>query len=258
MSFDNILVEKRGSIGVIKINRPSVRNALDQDTITEMEEGFEALERDDSIGVIVFTGTGDKAFAAGADINQVHGYQPMDAIGFGMSRFYQKVESCSKVTIAAVNGYALGGGSELALSCDIRIASENAKFGLPELNLAVIPAAGGTQRLTRLIGKSRALDLILTGDMITAQEAKEIGLVSLVVSQEELWEAVVKKVGKILSKGPLAVRLAKLAVHSGAETDIQTGILIEQLAQAVLYSSLDKEEGTAAFLEKRKASFIGK
>ncbi|WP_423798680.1 enoyl-CoA hydratase/isomerase family protein [Neobacillus sp. SAB-20_R2A] len=258
MSFDNILVEKLGSIGVIKINRPSVRNALDQDTITEMEEGFEALERDDSIGVIVFTGTGDKAFAAGADIKQVRGYQPMDAISFGMSRFYQKVESSPKVTIAAVNGYALGGGSELALSCDIRIASENAKFGLPELNLAVIPAAGGTQRLTRLIGKSRALDIILTGDMITAAEAKEIGLVSAVVPAEELCRAVEEKAGKILAKGPLAVRLAKLAVHSGAETDIQTGILIEQLAQAVLYSSIDKEEGTLAFLEKRQALFIGK
>ncbi|MFC4800349.1 enoyl-CoA hydratase/isomerase family protein [Neobacillus sp. GCM10023253] len=258
MSFDNILVEKLGAIGVIKINRPSVRNALNQDTITEMEEGFEALERDDRIGVIVFTGTGDKAFAAGADINQVRGYQPMDAISFGMSRFYQKVESSPKVTIAAVNGYALGGGSELALSCDIRIASEDAKFGLPELNLAVIPAAGGTQRLSRLIGKSRALDLILTGDMITAEKAKEIGLVSAVVPTEELWRAVEEKAGKILAKGPLAVRLAKLAVHSGAETDIQTGILIEQLAQAVLYGSLDKEEGTSAFLEKRQASFIGK
>jgi enoyl-CoA hydratase len=258
MAYKNILLEKQEAIGLIKINRPSVRNALDRETIEEMVHGFDSLENDETIGVIVFTGTGDKSFAAGADINQVRNYQPLDAISSGMSGFYRKVESSQKVTIAAVNGYALGGGCELAMSCDIRIASDNAKFGLPELNLALIPGAGGTQRLTRLIGKSRAMDLILTGDIVSAIEAKEIGLVSAVVPQDELWSAVEAKARKILAKGPLAVQLAKLTINNGAETDIQTGLLIEKLAQAVLYSSRDKEEGTAAFLEKRPAFFIGK
>lgn len=252
------MLEKLASIGIIKINRPSVRNALNKETVEEMLHGFETLEKDKKIGVIVFTGTGDRSFAAGADINQVRNYQPLDAIASGMSSFYRKVENSPKATIAGVNGYALGGGCELAMSCDIRIASDNAKFGLPELNLAVIPGAGGTQRLTRLIGKSRAMNLILTGEIFTAHEAKEMGLVSEVVPQEVLWKAVEEKARKILSKGPLAVQLAKLAINNGAETDIQTGLLIEKLAQAVLYSSLDKEEGTSAFLEKRPASFIGK
>jgi enoyl-CoA hydratase len=256
--YKNILLEKQEAIGVIKINRPSVRNSLNQETIEEMVDGFETLEKDQTIGVIVFTGMGDKSFAAGADINQVRNYQPLDVFSFGMSRFYQQVENSEKVTIAAVNGYALGGGCELAMSCDIRVASENAKFGLPELNLAVIPGAGGTQRLTRLIGKSRALNLILTGDIFSAKEAKEMGLVAEVVPLEELLNTVKEKARKILSKGPTAVKLAKLVINNGAETDIHTGLLIEKLAQAVLYSSLDKEEGTAAFLEKRPASFIGK
>ncbi|MGD8189424.1 enoyl-CoA hydratase/isomerase family protein [Brevibacillus ginsengisoli] len=258
MIHNNILVEKEGAMGIIKINRPNVRNALDRDTVAEMRQRFHELENDETVRVIVFTGAGNKSFAAGADINQVANYQPFDALSSVMASFYQEIENCHKVTIAAVNGYALGGGCELAMACDIRIASENAKFGLPELNLAVIPGAGGTQRLTRLIGKSRALNLILTGDFLSANEAKEIGLVSSVVPLEELWSAVKEKVNKILSKGPLAVRLAKLAISCGGETDINTGLMIERLAQAVLYCSSDKQEGTSAFLEKRPASFIGK
>jgi enoyl-CoA hydratase len=258
--YTNILLEKQEMIGVgiIKINRPNLRNALDRTTIEEMLEGFETLERDESIRVIVFTGAGEKAFAAGADINQVLNYEPYDAITSIMASFYQKVESSQKVTIAAVNGYALGGGCELAISCDIRIASDNAKFGLPELNLAVMPGAGGTQRLSRLIGKGRAMNYILSGDLIPAKEAKEIGLVSDVVPLNELALAVEEKARKIAGKGPLAVKLVKLVINGGSETDIQTGLLIEKLAQSVLYSSQDKVEGTAAFLEKRPAIFVGK
>ena len=258
MTYKNILLERQDAIGIITINRPEVRNALNRLTIEEMNDAFEKLEQDETIGVIVFTGAGEKAFVAGADINQVRSSQPFDALTSTISNFFRKVEMCPKATIAAVNGFALGGGCELALSCDIRIAGENAKFGLPELNLAIIPGAGGTQRLARLIGKSRAMNFILTGEFLLAAEAKESGLVANVVPQDGLWRAVEETAGKILAKGPLAVQLAKLAINNGTETDIQTGLVIEKLAQAVLYGSLDKEEGTAAFLEKRPASFIGK
>lgn len=258
MSYQNILLEKQAGMGIIKINRPNVRNALNRQTLEEMQHAFRTLESDEAIGVIVFTGAGDKAFAAGADINQLAKYQPFDALSSLIASFYREIENAQKVTIAAVNGYALGGGCELAMACDIRIASDNAKFGLPELNLAVIPGAGGTQRLTRLIGKSRAMNLILTGEFLSADEAKENGLVCRVVPLGELWSAVEEKANKIISKGPLAVRLAKIAINNGADADLNTGLMIEKLAQAVLYSTADKAEGTAAFLEKRLAAFAGK
>ncbi|KKB34175.1 enoyl-CoA hydratase/isomerase family protein [Bacillus thermotolerans] len=257
MGYENILTETKGELGVITINRPSVRNALNDRTINEMAHAFNMFEQDEYVRIIVFTATGGKAFAAGADINEVNRYTPMTALSYGMANLYKKIESCRKVTIAAINGIALGGGFELALSCDIRLASEKAVFGLPELNLGVIPAAGGTQRLTRLIGKGRTLNYMLTGDLFSASEAKEIGLVTDVIPPEQLWSAVEGKAQRILTKGPLAVQLAKLSVQNGGETDIQTGLLIEQLSQAVLYSSEDKREGTSAFLEKRRAAFVG-
>ncbi|TDK64065.1 enoyl-CoA hydratase/isomerase family protein [Bacillus salipaludis] len=258
MEYQNILVEQEGSIGIIKMNRPDVRNALDSQTLTEISYALESLENDDGVGVIVFTGAGEKAFAAGADIRQLREKQPLDALFPGMSGIYRRIENCTKATIAAVNGFALGGGCELAMACDIRIAAQHAKFGLPELNLSIIPGAGGTQRLARIIGKGRSIDMILTGEIITAKRAEEIGLVSEVVSMEDLWQAAKAKAEKILAKGPFAVRMAKLVINRGFDTDMDTALLIEKLSQAVLFGSHDKNEGTQAFLEKRQAAFTGK
>lgn len=256
--YENLIVEKDNKIGIIKINRAHVRNALNNETVTEILAAFEAFEKDPEIGVIVFTGIGEKAFAAGADINQLTARKAVEAFRRGnMGDVYRRIENSPKVTIAAINGFALGGGCELAMSCDIRIASENAKFGLPELNLSVIPGAGGTQRLTRIIGKGRAMNMILTGEFISAAEAKNIGLVTDVVPLEGLMEAVKEKAEKILAKGPLAIQMAKLVIHHGFETDIDTGLCLESLAQAFLYTTEDKVEGTKAFLEKRQASFSG-
>jgi enoyl-CoA hydratase len=258
MSYENIIPYKEARIGVIKLNRPEVRNALNDQTVNEILSALEELENDNEIGVIVFTGAGEKSFAAGADINQVMRRKSIDALkSKGMSEVYRRIENSKKATIAAINGFALGGGCELAMSCDIRIASENAKIGLPELNLSVIPAAGGTQRLARIIGKGRAMNMILTGEFMSAHEAKEIGLVSDVVSLDELWDTVRDKAERILAKGPLAVQMAKLALNRGFDADMDTGLIIESLAQAVLYGSNDKVEGTQAFLEKREASFTG-
>ena len=257
MDYQNVLVEFEDRIGIIKLNRPEVRNALDAKTQAEIGHALDLLENDDSIGVIVITGAGEKSFAAGADIGQLREKQPKDALVPGMSGLYQKIENCQKATIAAVNGYALGGGCELAMACDIRIAAEHSKFGLPELNLSIIPGAGGTQRLARIIGKGRALDMILTGEMLTAKKAEEVGLVSKAVPMEELWQTVKEKADKILTKGPLAVRLAKVVINRGFNSDMETALMIEKLAQAVLFGSDDKNEGTQAFLEKRKALFTG-
>ncbi|WP_053362429.1 enoyl-CoA hydratase-related protein [Bacillus sp. FJAT-27251] len=256
MIYENLLVEKGNQIGVIKICRPEVRNALDNQTVSEILSALEELENDREVGVIVFTGAGDKAFAAGADINQLKTRKAIEAFNkVSMSEVYRRIENSKKATIAAINGFALGGGCELAMSCDIRIASDNATFGLPELNLSVIPAAGGTQRLTRIIGKGRAMNMILTGEFIPASEAKAIGLVTDVVPLEQLMDAVHKKTEKILSKGPLAIQMAKLVLNRGFEVDIDTGLLMETLAQAYLYTTADKVEGTEAFLEKRQPHF---
>ena len=185
MDYQNVLVEFEDRIGIIKLNRPEVRNALDSQTLAEMSHALEALENDESIGVIVITGAGEKSFAAGADIGQLRAKQPKDALVPGMSGLYQKIENCQKATIAAVNGYALGGGCELAMACDIRIAADHAKFGLPELNLSIIPGAGGTQRLARIIGKGRALDMILTGEILTAKTAEGVRVRSKAILIEE-------------------------------------------------------------------------
>ncbi|BCJ86837.1 enoyl-CoA hydratase/isomerase family protein [Effusibacillus dendaii] len=258
MELKNIIAEVKESIGIITINRPEVRNALNMETVNEMKSVLEQWRTDSSVQVVVFTGAGEKSFAAGADIAQLRERTLFDALESNMQSFYRELEQYEKPTIAAVNGFALGGGCELAMSCDIRIASENAKFGLPELNLAIIPGAGGTQRLARLVGKGKAVEMILTGAMIDAAEAKQMGLVTQVASPDELMSAVRKTADAILAKGPLAVRLAKLAVQTGLETDLDTGMVIERLAQAILFTSEDKREGTTAFLEKRKPNFQGK
>jgi enoyl-CoA hydratase len=257
MELNHLMIQVENHVGMITINRPEVRNALNMETVHEMRVVLQKWKQDPDVQVVVFTGAGDKAFAAGADIAQLRQRTVLDALESQMQSFYREIELYEKPTIAAVNGYALGGGCELAMACDIRIASTNAKFGLPELNLAIIPGAGGTQRLARLVGKGKAIEMILTGAMIGAEEAQTIGLVTQVTAPDRLFEAVRETCDKILAKGPLAVRLAKLAIHAGLETDLDTGLLIEKLAQAVLFTSEDKLEGTTAFLEKRKPNFKG-
>lgn len=247
-----------GGVAWITIDRQEVRNALNGEVMREVRAALDAFREDESVGVVVFTGAGDKAFAAGADISELRERTALDALASGVQRLFDEIEGYEKPTIAAVNGYALGGGCELAMACDIRIASDNAKFGQPEVNLSIIPGAGGTQRLSRLVGKGKATELILTGEVIDADEAHRIGLVSKVVPQAELTDAVGETAGAILKKGPLAIRLAKIAVSRGAETDQDTGMLIERLAQAVLFDSEDKLEGTSAFLEKREPDFRGR
>ncbi|PIC72868.1 enoyl-CoA hydratase/isomerase family protein [Sporosarcina sp. P17b] len=259
MSYKFIAVEKTGKLAYLIINRADVRNALDKETLDEMKMFMEEAKNDDSIGAIVITGAGDKSFAAGADIKQIREKSMLEILQTGgMKEFYSYIESYEKPTIAMINGFALGGGFELALACDIRIASENAKLGLPELNLGIIPGAGGTQRLSRLIGKGKAVELILTGKVMKAEEAKTIGILTDVVPSEELRNTTEKVAESILNKGPLAVRLAKLAILYGNETDINTGLMIEKLSQAVLFATEDKNEGTDAFLEKRSPEFKGK
>ena len=255
--YEFLEVYKDGALGIIKINRPTVHNALNKETIKEIHNALQKWEQHEGVHVIVFKGSGDKSFIAGADIGQLHQktfYQGLEA---DLSQLCHTIETCNKVTIAAVNGYAFGGGFELALACDIRIASENAKFGLPELNLGIIPGGGGTQRLVRLIGKGRALNYILTGDSITAKQALALGIVSDITTPEELWETVLTKSRKILEKGPLAVRLAKLVVNEGNDGSLSAALTIEKLAQALLFTTEDKREGTEAFMEKRTPVYKG-
>lgn len=253
--YEFLKVYKDGALGIIKINRPTVHNALNKETIKEIHNALQKWAQHDGVQVIVFKGSGDKSFIAGADIGQLQQKTLYQGLEADLSQLCQTIETCNKVTIAAVNGYAFGGGFELALACDIRIASENAKFGLPELNLGIIPGGGGTQRLVQLIGKGLALNYILTGDSITAQHAHALGIVSDLTTPEELWETVLTKSRKISEKGPLAVRMAKLVVNEG--NNGSATLTIEKLAQALLFTTDDKREGIEAFMEKRMPVYKG-
>ncbi len=258
MGYETILADVHNGLGTITINRPEVRNALSKTVLREIRHALEDFAAREDVGAVVFTGAGDKAFIAGADINQLVDYTFLDGLTADMQRLYDYIEDYEKPTIAAINGFALGGGNELAMSCDIRIAAETARFGLPETNLGVLPGAGGTQRLTRLVGKGRAVELILTGRIFQAAEALRIGLVTDVVPVAALMDAAQATAEAILAKGPLAVRLGKLVIKNGAETDQRTGLLLERLAQALLYSTEDKREGAEAFINKRPAQFAGR
>lgn len=256
--YQNVKLDIEEGLGKITICRPEIRNALDTVTLAELEEAIDECERNDEVKVIAITGEGEKSFAAGADIQQLRERKMLESLVPGMQATYKKIENCGKATIAAINGFALGGGCELALACDIRIAATHAKIGLPELNLAIIPGAGGTQRLSRIVGKGRAMDMILTGKLISSPQAENIGLVSQVVDINELEEATMDVAKKIMVKGPVAVKLAKMVIHRGFDVDLDTALMLEKMAQTIVSGTEDKQEGTQAFLDKRQANFSNK
>jgi len=259
MNFENLLVEIAEGIAVVTINRPKALNALNEQTLRELQYAFTQFANNDQAQVIIITGSGGKAFVAGADIAAMQSLSATEARRFAQlgHEVMGSIEGCPKPVIAAVNGFALGGGCELALGCDIRFASENARFGQPEVNLGVIPGFGGTQRLARLVGKGRALELIFTGDMIDAAEAYRIGLANKVVPLADLLETAKQLAAKIISKGPFAVKLAKEAVRNGLEMDLARANQYEADLFGLCFASSDQKEGMQAFLEKRPAKFTG-
>ncbi|GAA4869045.1 enoyl-CoA hydratase-related protein [Actinomycetospora straminea] len=258
MSYETITVDVADRLAVITVDRPEARNALNRQVLADLRVALAALADDDQVGVVAVTGAGERAFVAGADITQLQHYTAQTGLDAEMQRLFDDVEAFEKPTIAAVNGFALGGGCELAMSCDIRIAVDTARFGLPETNLSVLPGAGGTQRLARLVGTGRAMELILTGRFLEADEARSAGLVTSVVAPENLLAETRTVTDRILAKGPLAVRLAKLVIRTGMDADQRTGQVVERLAQSLLYTTDDKREGAAAFLEKRTPDFRGR
>ena len=258
MAFQNIRVEISESIATLTVDRPSVKNALNLETVREFHSALDDLAVHEGVGVLIVTGAGETSFVSGADINDIRARSRDDGLAAINSSLFAKVDTFPKPVIAAVNGFALGGGCELALACDIRVASETAKFGQPELGLGIIPGAGATQRLPRIVGLGWAKHLVLSGDIIDAKQALEIGLVTAVMPAGQLPLRARELAKKILRQGPLAARLAKLSLNASARVDLESGLLIETLAQALCYSSEDKLEGTTAFLEKRKPKFTGK
>ncbi|GGC99692.1 3-hydroxybutyryl-CoA dehydratase [Tersicoccus solisilvae] len=245
-------------VATLTIDRPEVRNALSDVVLAEIGQVLDDWEHDDAVRAVVVTGSGEKAFVAGADITQLTGYDLAHGLAARMQRLYDRIEDYAKPTIAAINGVALGGGLELAMSCDIRIAAATARMGLPETTLGVLPGAGGTQRLSRLVGTGRAVEMILTSRLLTAEEAERYGLVTTVVPADDLLGTAATTAATILAKGPLAVRLAKLVIRRGADADQRTGLVLEQLAQTLLYTTEDKAEGAAAFLARRPPEFRGR
>jgi enoyl-CoA hydratase len=258
-TYETLIVERRGRVAIITINRPEKRNALNIQTREEGAVVLEELRIDESVGVVVFTGAGDKAFIAGADIAEFAGRTALTQRDVMTGRsLFTAVDTFPKPVIAMINGYCLGGGCELALSCDLRIASETASFGQPEINLGIIPGGGGTQRLTRLVGEGKAMELILTGDIIDARTAFSIGLVNTVVPAADLEAKTMEIANRIAEKSPIALRLAKEAVKLASRSNLDEGLRREVDLFALCFSSEDKDEGVRAFLEKRKPSFKGR
>ena len=254
-----VLCEREGRVAILTIHRPDKLNALSEQVRVELLEELARIETDADVGVVVITGSGEKSFIAGADIAEFAGRTPFDQRHAMRSpRIFDVMASFPKPVIAMINGFCLGGGCELAMSCDLRIASDRARFGQPEINLGLIPGGGGTQRLPRLVGTGQAMRLILTGDMIPAAEAKEIGLVDQVVPHEELRAKTLELAQKIAAKSPLTLKVAKEAVRASERLAIEEGILYERDLFCLCFSSADKEEGVAAFLAKRPAAWTGR
>ncbi|CUS26808.1 Enoyl-CoA hydratase carnithine racemase [Paucilactobacillus oligofermentans DSM 15707 = LMG 22743] len=258
--YNNLLFTVEDGIGVLTINRPKSLNALNSETLAEIGSALSEIKTNKDVKVLIITGSGQKAFVAGADISQMAAMNPIEAAELSelAHNAFQTIESLPQMTIAAVNGYCLGGGFELANSCDIRIAASTAKFGQPEVGLGIVPGFGGTQRLTRLVGRGKAKEIITTGAQITATEAKEIGAVEEVVELDQLMTKVNEIASKIIKNGPVAVRMAKYVIDKGADLELNTAISFETQMWAQTFATEDQKEGMAAFLEKRHAKFSGK
>jgi enoyl-CoA hydratase len=260
MAYENLLYEKKEGIATITFNRPKVLNALNRKTIEELEQVLIDARDDDAVRVLILTGSGEKAFVAGADINELAQQTPVNGKEFSLygQGVFHLLETIGKPSICAINGFALGGGCELALSCSIRIASKTAKLGQPEVKLGILPGYGGSQRLARLCGKGVAHELCLTGEMITAEEAQRIGLVNRIHEPAELMPAAEAMAKKIIEKAPLAVKYCMEAIERGVEMPLQEGLFLEATLFGLCCATEDMREGTKAFLEKRPAQFKGR
>ena len=257
MTYKTVLTEVRGKVGIVRLNRPEARNAFNQLLLREMFEALEAFDRDDAIRVLVLTGD-DKAFAAGADIKEMAEASPFEMIQGRRVEVFNKMRLIRKPVIAAVSGWALGGGCEVALSCDLIVASETAKFGQPEITIGVIPGAGGTQRLARLLGKHLAMEMVLNNRTLTAAEAQQFGMVNRVVPVEKYLDEAVALAGEIGERAPLAISMGKDAVNAAFETSLTEGLAAERRNFHILFATLDQKEGMQAFAEKRKPEWKGK
>lgn len=259
MEFKTIILSKENLTSILTLNRPKAMNALNAELIAEMDMALDIIAGDQETRVLIITG-GDKVFAAGGDIKAMMESDPLGAKAYvtPIHQVFNKIASLPKPTIAAICGYALGGGVELAAACDFRIAGDNASFGFPEINLGIFPAAGGSQRMPRLIGLAKTKELMFTGDIIDASKALDIGLLNQVVPGEEVLEEAKKLAGKLGSKGPLALSYVKNSIHAGLDTDIGTGLMQELEKLMLLFSTQDQKEGMKAFIERRKPVFTGK
>lgn len=257
MNHDNDLVvrEDRDGTAVLTVNRPESHNALNRGVQSVMRRHLEEIADDPGVGAVLFTGAGDDAFVAGADINELAVRTPVDGLAGPLQRLFETIATFTKPTVAAVNGYAFGGGHELALACDIRIGSTAAQFAFPETGLGIIPSAGGTQRLAEVVGQGVALDMILTGRKLAADEALRMNLITYLVDPADLLDTAMTVARRIRRKGPLATELARDLVKRSGAIDRDSGLLLERLAQAVIYSTEEKNEGTTAFQEKRRPDF---
>ena len=260
MEFKFILYEKSEGVATITINRPEALNAFNADVIHEILHALEDVKADENVRVVILTGAGEKAFSAGADIKAMKGMNALKARELSQmgEKLCSALENLEKPVIAAINGYALGGGLEVAMACDIRIASENAKMGQTEINIGLIPGWGGTQRLTRLIGMTKAKELIFTGKMIDAKTAEQLGLVNMVIPQDKFREAVRQFALELAQKAPVAIRVAKALINKGAEISLDAAIALEREGFGVVASTEDLQEGVSAFIEKRKPVFKGR
>ncbi len=259
MGFKNIILDKKDGVAKVTINRPKALNALNLEILSELSRAVKDIREDDEVRGVIITGAG-RAFVAGADVSMMVGNSPLEArkvVEMGQ-RTFMEIENLKKPTIAAINGFALGGGLELALACDLRIASENAKMGLPEVGLGIMPGWGGTQRLPRIVGTGLAKEIILTGDHIDAERAKRIGLVNKVVASDDLDEAAIEMLGRIMSRGPVAIGAAISAINMSLNVDLDSGLAYEQSMFSLCFSTDDSKEGISAFLEKRKPKFRGR
>ena len=259
MEFANLLYQIENEIATITVNRPQALNALNSDTLQEIEEAVKAADADDGVKVMIIRGGGEKAFVAGADIRNMLNFNALEGRVFGANgqRAFRSIELATKPVIAAINGFALGGGLELAMACDIRVCSERSKFGQPEVGLGVIPGFGGTQRLPRLVGQGRAMELLLSTEIIDAENAYRIGLVNHVTTVENLYEFVEGLARKISAQGQVAVRFCKLAVREGMQTDLDRAMSIEADIFGLCFATHDQKEGMGAFVEKRPTQFKG-